>query len=343
MQKMFCVMGSLFVGVAVAVLAVPQARADLFLTSEGVNNVAGSVLRYNESTGAFISSFVPAGSGGLVGPLSLEFGSDGNLYVLSAATNQVLRYNGATGAFLDIFATAGGLGNNPTALTFGPTSENLYVSTLLGGIQQFDGTTGASMGFFVPAGSGGLAGASDLAFGPDGNLYVSAFGSIKRYNGTTGAFINNLVPSVLGQGIEWGPDGNLYVSRLLSDDVLRYDGTTGALIGTFVSPGSGGLDQPRDLAFGPDNNLYVLNGIDDVLRYNGTTGALIDQFIPDGSGGLHGTSDLAFFNATSGPIIPEPSSLLLLASGLATLTISHRKRAASCHRPLSRSAKGGQN
>ncbi len=39
------------------------------------------MLRYDGSTGAFLDVFVPAGSGGLDGPLNATFGPDGNLYV----------------------------------------------------------------------------------------------------------------------------------------------------------------------------------------------------------------------------------------------------------------------
>ncbi len=42
-----------------------------------------------------------------------------------------------------------------------------------------------------------------------------------------------------------------------TDEVLRYNGATGAFIDAFVSSGSGGLDEPLDLDFGFDGNLYV--------------------------------------------------------------------------------------
>jgi hypothetical protein len=70
-------------------------------------------------------------------------------------------------------------------------------------------------------------------FGPDGNLYVSGFGSdnVLRYSGTTGALLGVFasgggLDSPLG--LVFGPDGNLYVSSAVTDNVLRYDGTTGA-------------------------------------------------------------------------------------------------------------------
>ena len=55
-----------------------------------------------------------------------------------------------------------------------------------------------------------------------------------------------------------------------TDEVLRYDGSTGAFLGAFVSAGSGGLDEPSGLAFGPDGNLYVGSFIA-IDRYGATT------------------------------------------------------------------------
>jgi WD40 repeat protein len=73
---------------------------------------------------------------------------------------------------------------------------------------------------------------------------------------------------------------DLLVSSGLTDNVLRYDGVTGAFVGEFVAAGSGGLDAPFGLAFGPDGNLYVGSGGTDprVKRYDGATGAFLDDF-----------------------------------------------------------------
>jgi hypothetical protein len=85
---------------------------------------------------------------------------------------------------------------------------------------------------FVPAGSGGLSAPTDLTFGPDGNLYVSSWGS---------------------------------------DRVLRYQGPSGAQLGGFIDayvpPNDGGLTEPNGLLFDAGGSLYVasFNG-NDVLR-----------------------------------------------------------------------------
>ena len=184
---------------------------------------AGSeqVLRYDGKTGAFIDAFVPAGSGGLVDPVSLVFGPDSNLYVSSFATRQVLRYNGKTGAFIDAFVPAGSGGLvRPTGLVFGPDS-NLYVSGRdNNAVLRYNGQTGVFIDAFVPPGSGGLYGPHDLAFGPDGNLYVSSEFSkqILRYDGKTGAFIDAFVPA--GSGVLNGSTG-LAFTPTTDDDWVR--------------------------------------------------------------------------------------------------------------------------
>jgi sugar lactone lactonase YvrE len=109
------------------------------------------VQRYDPNTGAFLGTFVAAGLGGLSTSSDLTFGPDGDLYIINQNSNQVLRYNGSTGAFIGVFVEQASAYPAPNETR--PT---------------------------YPSG---------LAFGPDGNLYVSSFPTnlIRRYDGTTGA------------------------------------------------------------------------------------------------------------------------------------------------------------
>src|SRR5947209_1759905 len=68
---------------------------------------------------------------------------------------------------------------------------------------------------------------------------------------------------------------DLYVGSHANNSVLRYSATTGDFIDAFVPAGSGGLEHPFALVFGPDGNLYVISsgGPNKVMRYDGTTGA----------------------------------------------------------------------
>ena len=66
-------------------------------------------------------------------------------------------------------------------------------------------------------------------------------------------------------------------------------------VDVFVVPGEGGLDNPHDVAFGPDGNLYASSFHSDaILRFDGTSGALIDAFVPTGANGLDAPYGIAF-------------------------------------------------
>jgi DNA-binding beta-propeller fold protein YncE len=124
MSRLCCAASLL--SLALLALTTPQARAGLLVSSIGTNQV----LEYNGTTGAFVTPFVSAGSGGLNQPYGLAFGPNGNLFVSSLGSNQVLEYNGTTGAFVTAFVTSGSGGLNlPLGLAFGPNG-NLFVSSL---------------------------------------------------------------------------------------------------------------------------------------------------------------------------------------------------------------------
>jgi DNA-binding beta-propeller fold protein YncE len=320
-RHLFALLACLFVGVCA--FSRPCLADDLF-----VGNFFGpgheNILEYNATTGAFIGQFGPAVSF----PLGAGFGPDGNFYVTNSDTDIVLRLNGTTGAFISNFATSVG---DAAGLAFGP-ANNLFVvnSASPGSLTVLNATTGALV-TTVDAG-GILSDPEGITVGPDKNIYVANTdgNNVLKFNGTTGAFIGKFVADGSGgltgpRGVVFGPDGSLYVTSSTSNQVLRYDGTTGAFLGTFVSAGSGGLMNPRDLVFGPDGNLYVGSFFTgDVFRYNGTTGTFIDDFIPVGTGGLGGPTFL-LFGEPSSVTTPEPSTLGLLACGLATLAAWKRK------------------
>jgi sugar lactone lactonase YvrE len=209
-----------------------------------------------------------------------------DLLVASDLTNNVKRYDGATGAYLGDFVSAGPTGQlHPHALTIGPDG-NLYVSGggVNGGgptqdVKRYDGTTGAFIDVFT---SGHGTSNTDIIFGPDGNLYGSAFGDnyVYRVDGSTGATLGTIgagSPLSGPAGLAFGSDGKLYVGSFNTGQVLRFDGTTGAFLGVFATtPGAVSIG---DVTFGPDGNLYGFVN-DDVLRFNGTTGASLGSFLP---------------------------------------------------------------
>ncbi len=192
----------------------------------------------------------------------------------------------------------------PTAVLLSSTwlasAHDLLVSSAYSDqIKRYHADTGAFVSNFNVGGS--LDAPVGLAFGPDDNLYVAAWGngSVKRYNGTNGAYMGEFVPVGSGglsrpEAVVFGPDGHLYVgtsqTAASADYVRRYDGHTGAFLNGMAL---GGLDDSDGLAFGEDGKLYVTSYMThQVKRFDPANGAFIDNFA-SGSG-LAGPVGVAF-------------------------------------------------
>jgi hypothetical protein len=275
---------------------IPKANVDfkLIATPAGGTSIMGLATILNDSISVSddtateggtsvrsLGAFIPAGLGGLTDATGITYGPNGNVYVSTCFGSAVYRYDAA---------------GNPLPAP---------------------GQTGA---VFIPHRSGGLSLARDIAFGPDGYLYVvsQATDAVLRYDPATGAPAGTLVAS--GAGGLQAPRGLLfrggyvYVTstggtvggpEIGASSVLRFDAVTGAPAGVSGTPGdavfipswSGGLTNPSSIVFGPDGNAYVSSTWSPssaVLRYNGTTGAFIDAFVPSGSGGLDSPWGMVF-------------------------------------------------
>jgi DNA-binding beta-propeller fold protein YncE len=325
----------IYLAVILALAAAAQAGPILYVSDAS----SGSIKLYDGTTGAFISDqplpalapfFIPGN------PAGMAIGPNGNLFVADNLNNAIYQFDSA-GNFLGQFVP-GCAGSPdcdtpdkavlPNGIVFGPDG-NLYVAASGNGgqsfINRYNGTTGAFIDRFVDVGFGpsfgGLNGPSGIAFGPDGNLYVSDLGGgeISRFDGTTGAYTQFVPPGfpptpLAGpEGLAFGPDGTLYVADVTQSTVYHF-GTDGTFLGAFAT----GITQPIGLAFGPDGNLYVADGQARIARFNGTTGAFIDDFVPTQSGGLIGPAFLVFGNST--PSVPEPATLSMMGlAGVALL------------------------
>lgn len=305
---------------ALALLVGGAGRADAQLYVAGLSN---GIYRYDATTGAFLDSFGGNGGDLFQAPLGLAFGADGNLYASRFTLNRVERY-APDGTSLGVFAT--GI-DAAIGLTFGPDGDLFVAARNTDNVLRFDGATGAPLGAFVTSGSGGLDDPEAVVFGPDGNLYVGGFfaDAVRRYDGTTGAFLGTFTvggPLAGSRGIVFTADGTrMLVASTMTNEVLAYDATTGAYLGVFAA--GGGLSSPNGITFGPGGDLYVSSeGTSQVLRYDGATGAFVEVFAS--GGGLASPIGLVFAPTQ---VVPEPTTLVLLATGVGVVLVGARRRA----------------
>jgi hypothetical protein len=249
----------------------------------------GLIKGFDAASGAVQATF----ASGIRNPESIVFGPDQNgdnypeLFVAERSLSRVLFYDGKTREKLGVFAQGGGL-IYPTSLLFMPNGDLLVANG------HGEGRT------------------------PSGKPYnyASFPTSIKRYDHRTRAYLGDFVlPNDGGvtngfEGMCWGNDADgdgvddLYVTALHDKKVPVYSGVDGAAIRDFVTTGSGGLDFPTDVQFGPDNtsdgvrDCYVASAFtDDIKLYDGATGAFVRDFIADNNGatfGLNGPERLLF-------------------------------------------------
>jgi DNA-binding beta-propeller fold protein YncE len=102
-----------------------------------------------------------------------------------------------------------------------------------------------------------------------GQVYVTDLLGIQVFN-SGGGFVRTLVPTGEGlrlpTGLAISPAGDVFVADSAAHDVKRFD-AAGGLIATIgqpgrpgdLSPGPGQFNNPTDLAFDPQGNLYVVD------------------------------------------------------------------------------------
>jgi RHS repeat-associated protein len=291
----------------------------------------------------------PCGDGGqataaqLRSPGGLAVGPDGNVYI---ATGNVIRRVARDGVISTVAGTGvactvppcgdGGpatqaqLGT-PVAVAVGP-DNSLYIADR-GSSQRVrrvgpDGIIRAFAGdgTFGSGGDGGpallaqLNGASGIAIGPDGSVYVSQGavmnprvrrigpdGIITLYAGG-GTNQGNPLPAVGAllagpQGLAVGPDGSLYIAEFIFDRIHRVgpDGIMRSIAGTGISGGYAGdggpatqaqLNNPFGVAVGADGTVYISDRDNNRIRWLRPDG-IIDTLAGTGTAVTTGDGGLA--------------------------------------------------
>ena len=278
-----------------------------------------------ELGGPPLDSFAAPTSGGYQ---DVEIGPDGNLYAAQMGTAKIVRFDPNTHAGLPGFGqtgadySAGSPLSSPIGVTFGPDGH-LFVTNSGGSVNEFQGPSDPQPGQFVANFLSGLGTIDDIEF-LQGDFYIAKRANqVLRYTaaglpnpapGHTGATFADATDGLgsLTTRLAEGPDGFLYVGD--GTDTYRFDTTTG--VGSvFISGFYGGM------AFGPhDGNLYITDYSGNRIRkYDGITGLLIDLNFATGIDA--NPTFLTFY------VIPEPSTLVLLAlGGLSLLACRRRKK-----------------
>lgn len=177
---------------------------------------------------------------------------------------------------------------------------------------------------------------NDLAFGPNGLLYLTDSGvRVKEFiEGTTirpdvrtmpyDGKVYEIDPGeavvlrVLDRGIRFtngiafGSDGQVYVSETMSGDVFRYDVTSPApkrdVFGNVLAgPLSDRLIGPDGMKFGDDGRLYCTVFGDGVVAVLDSTGALVDRIPVAGSK----PTNIAFFRKGRTALVTEVAQSML--------------------------------
>ncbi len=229
-----------------------------------LNEFSHNVLKFDGTSGAFISEFIsPAtlGGAGVTDPDDMELGADGKLYVMSHFndTANIFRFDSLTGAYLGVFAASLPI-HHEHGLAFGPGGHLYQGNVASGVVERFNGITGAAMGTLTSFPVGPIG---DLIFGPT-SLYVAcgSGGGLARFDAFSGAFLGYLVPP--GTNSFWGmtiDSGILYAANSTTGAIQKYDATTAAFLGNFIATGPGAFDLLAMPAPEPSSATLLMAGI----------------------------------------------------------------------------------
>jgi len=225
-------------------------------------------------------------SAGVVEPCGLALAPDARLTVTGCGSDDVVLVDLATLAVTPLVAPgAAGLAvpkdaawSGSTLLVAGTASNAVLYYDVAG-----DATGVAARGLSSPLDGG-------LALAPDGQrVYLASFGGnrVLEHAAGSGALLRSFegACNLLPIDVALGPDGRLYVACFGDNGVSRIDLASGLSLGSFVQGGSGGLVNPRALAFGPGGDLCVSSGSGEVLEFDGGTGDFLRVVVDAGGNG----------------------------------------------------------
>jgi len=252
----------------------------------------------------------PASEAQLHYPRSMEFDSEGNMYISELDNHAIRRVDAETGIITTI---AGGLG-------FGYNGDD------------------------IPAVEAQLADPYDIKFGPDGNLYFVDHGSrrVRMINMETGiisTFAGNGLYGFGGDGglatnatmagpraLTFDASGNLFIADANNYRIRRVDAVSGIIntiagTGTTGATGDGGLainaaiDAPGGLSFDNQGNLFFSAAQSNRIRRIDASTSIITTVAGNGSFSSGGDGGLATEAQVKFPfsVVVDPEGALYIA------------------------------
>ncbi|MEM1089452.1 MAG: hypothetical protein AAGI67_03630 [Pseudomonadota bacterium] len=219
------------------VQAVRRGNGYLYVASEENNRV----LRYDETSLAFIDVFVETSAIGINKPTGLAVGPDGDLYIAGFTTSDVVRVDGESGSEKRRYSLAGQISGIDAGMVFDPTGRLLVPGFNSGNIVSLNVDTRA-VSELIAAGSGGLASPRVIVNDAGGErLLVSSWGSGSVLSfGFDGTFIERLLLRNGPSGLVQEPSGTVLVVSDQQAQVVRH-GADGTRQEVLIEAGQGGV------------------------------------------------------------------------------------------------------
>lgn len=303
-------------------------------TVYAVSNNTGSIIRYDSANPAG-SVVTLSGSGAIFNAAGLALGPDGNLYIgesgnFSTVAPSIRRFDLQSNTLSTVYTFS--------ESDIFPGSLAFKGNDLLVGRNPFFGVTGAVVRLANATGNSAtasnytsgfsLASSPGLALAPDGALYVSsmsydflsgiASGSVVKFD-AAGAYLSETVAGGTSTGL-FGPTGlgirgtNLFTASIMSGGVLTKNLLTDS---TSLFGQTGVPFGASPLAILSDGGLIVgsAGGSGAIYRFD-AAGNLVDTF-NSGLGTIGGVV-----------AVPEPSTAVAAAIGIASAAWMRRRRMA---------------